>query len=114
VSSWEDAFSMGGAFAPARCGARHVFCPDCYIRLSGKTWCVVLRNVSLATDVVVERVGDDLMVVIPGKNDVVSLSGRPAEVLLDVKSGKPVDAGVPVVADLVGLGMVSAPGLSRR
>jgi hypothetical protein len=69
---------------------------------------------SLTTGVVVERVGDDLMVVIPGNNDVVTLSGRPAAVLLDVKAGKKVDTADPALRDLVDCGILSAPGLSRR
>jgi hypothetical protein len=69
---------------------------------------------SLTTGVVVERVGDELMVIIPGNNGVVSLSGRPAEVLLDVQAGKKVDAADPALRDLVDCGIVSAPGLSRR
>jgi hypothetical protein len=69
---------------------------------------------SLMAGVMVERVGDDLMVIIPGNSDVVSVSGRPAEVLLDVKAGRKVDLADPALRDLVDLGIVSAPGISRR
>ena len=68
----------------------------------------------LTAGVIVERVGDDLMVVVPGNSDVVSLSGRPAEMLLDVKAGRKVDSSDPVFRDLIDLGVISAPGLSRR
>lgn len=71
-------------------------------------------NVSLVAGVVIERVGDDLMVIVPGNSDVVSLSGRPAEVLADVEAGRQVDSTDPALRDLVDLGVVSAPGLSRR
>ena len=71
-------------------------------------------NVSLTAGVIVERVGDDLMVIVPGNADVVSLSGRPAQVLLDVKAGRKVDSADPALRDLVDLGIVSAPGISRR
>jgi hypothetical protein len=71
-------------------------------------------DVSLVAGLVVERVGDDLMVIVPGNSDVVSLSGRPAEVLSDVEAGRQVDSTNPALLDLVDLGIVSAPGLSRR
>lgn len=64
--------------------------------------------------VIVERVGDDLMVIVPGQTDVVSLSGHPVELLLDVKAGRKVDSTDPALGDLLDLGIVSAPGLSRR
>ena len=69
---------------------------------------------SVPAGVIVERVGDDLMVVVPGNTDVVSLSGRPAEVLLDVQAGRRVDSSDPALRDLVDMGIVSAPGVSRR
>ena len=73
-----------------------------------------MTKYSLPPGVIVERVGDDLMVVLPGNSDVVSLSGRPAEILLDVKTGRRVDCSDPVLRELVDLGVISAPGLSRR
>ena len=73
-----------------------------------------MTKYSLTAGVIVERVGDDLMVVVPGNSDVVSLSGRPAEMLLDVKTGRKVDSSDPALRDLVDLGVISAPGLSRR
>ncbi len=72
------------------------------------------RIVSVAPGVVVEGVGDDLMVIVPGRSDVVSLSGRPAQVLANVRSGMNVDWADPALRDLVDLGIVAAPGLSRR
>jgi hypothetical protein len=73
-----------------------------------------MTKYSLTPGVIVERVGDDLMVIVPGNNDVVSLSGRPAEVLLDVKAGRRVDSADSALGDLVNLGVITAPGLSRR
>jgi hypothetical protein len=64
--------------------------------------------------VIVERVGKDLMVIVPGNTDVVSLTGRPAEVLLEVAAGRKVDSAEPALRDLVDLGIVSASSLSRR
>lgn len=72
------------------------------------------KSVSLVAGVVVERVGDDLLVVVPGNTSVVSLSGRSAEVLADVEAGKRVDSTELALRELVELGIVSAPGLSRR
>ena len=73
-----------------------------------------MKNVSVTPGVIVERVGDDLMVIIPGNTDVVSLSGRVADILLDVKAGKTVDSNDPAVHDLITLGVLTAPGMSRR
>lgn len=72
------------------------------------------KSVSLVAGVVVERVGDDLLVVVPGNTSAVSLSGRSAEVLADVEAGKRVDSSELALRELVELGIVSAPGLSRR
>jgi hypothetical protein len=74
--------------------------------------CVMSQFVTAG--VIVERVGDDLVVIVPGNTDVVSLSGRPANVLLDVKAGRKVDSADPALRDLVDLGILSAPGFSRR
>lgn len=71
-------------------------------------------SLSVMPGVIVERVGDDLMVIVPGNTDVVSLSGRPAEVFLDVKAGRKVDPTDPAIRDLVDLGILAATGLSRR
>lgn len=71
-------------------------------------------SISVTPGVIVERVGDDLMVIVPGNSDVVSLSGRHAEMLLDVKADRTVDSADPALHDLIDLGILSAPGLSRR
>ena len=70
--------------------------------------------VSVKPGVIVERVGDDLMVIVPGNSDVVKLTGGVAEVLLDISAGKSVDLSDPAVVDLLELGIVSTPGVSRR
>jgi hypothetical protein len=71
-------------------------------------------SVTVVPGVIVERVGDDLMVIVPGNSDVVTLSGRPAKVLLEVKAGVKVDPSDLALRNLVDLGIVSTPGLSRR
>lgn len=71
-------------------------------------------SLSINPGVIVEPLGDDLMVVVPGSKEVVCLSGRPAEIVLDLQAGKNIDPSDPAVSDLAGLGIVSTPGLSRR
>lgn len=73
-----------------------------------------MTKYSLTPGAIVERIGDDLMVVVPGQTDVVSLSGRPADVLLRLAAGTGVDPSEPALRDLIQLGIISAPGLSRR
>jgi hypothetical protein len=74
----------------------------------------IMKKVTVTPGVIVERVGDDLMVIVPGNLDVVSLSGRPAEVLLEVQEGRDVDPSEPALKALSDLGIVSSPGMSRR
>jgi len=73
-----------------------------------------MKKATVTRGVIVERVGEELMVVIPGNSDVVSLSGRPAEVLADVQAGKDVDPTEPALQTLSDLGIVTSPGMSRR
>jgi len=73
-----------------------------------------MKKAIVSPGVIVERVGDDLMVVVPGASDVVSLSGRPADVLLDVQAGRDVDPLDPALKTLSDLGIVTSPGMSRR
>jgi len=68
----------------------------------------------IGAGVVVERVGEQLLFVVPGHTEVVSLSGATADFLSDIQAGKSVDPHNPVVSDLRELGILSVPGLSRR
>jgi hypothetical protein len=70
--------------------------------------------VRLVFGVLVEQVGDDLMVVVPGRSDVMRLSGHTADIVHDVVSGTSVHVEDPAVADLIDLGILTSPGLSRR
>jgi len=74
----------------------------------------VMKKATVTPGVIVELVGDDLMVIVPGNSDVVSLSGRPAEVLLDVQGGRDVDPSEPALKTLSDLDIVTSPGMSRR
>jgi hypothetical protein len=54
------------------------------------------------------------MVIVPHNTDVVSLSGHPAEVVLDVQAGRKVNSLEPVLRNLADLGVITTPGVSRR
>ena len=69
--------------------------------------------VTLASGVVLEQLAGEVLVVVPG-NDVVRLSGAPADLVLDLQAGKQVDSSHPSVSDLAQLGVVTVSGLSRR
>lgn len=71
------------------------------------------RTVNLSSGIVVEQLAGEVLVVSPG-NDVLRLSGAPADVVLDLQAGKQVDSSHPSVSDLVQLGIVTVSGLSRR
>jgi len=73
-----------------------------------------MKKPAITPGVIVERVGDDLMVIVPGNRDVISLSGRPAHVLLAVQAGRDVHASEPALTTLSDLGIVTSPGISRR
>lgn len=62
----------------------------------------------------IEHVGDDLMVIIPGESDFVRLSGLATQVLQDVQAGRRVTADDPALLHLLEVGVVVAPGISRR
>lgn len=69
--------------------------------------------VTLASGVVLEQLAGEVLVVVPG-NDVVRLSGAPADLVLDLQAGKHVDSSHPSVSNLAQLGIVTVSGLSRR
>lgn len=74
----------------------------------------MLRKYSVVPGVLIEHVGNDLMVVVPGKNDYVKLSGEAAEVLLAVQAGKTTSGYEVVLANLEQLGVITGTGMSRR
>ena len=69
--------------------------------------------VTLSSGVVLEQLAGEVLVVVPG-NDIVRLSGAPADLVLDLQAGKHVDSSHPSVSDLAHLGVVTVSGLSRR
>lgn len=50
------------------------------------------KNLSLNAGIVVERVGGELLVGLPGHTDVVKLTGSPADVVLAIQEGTFVDS----------------------
>jgi TctA family transporter len=72
-----------------------------------------MNRIALASGVVVEDLGVDLMVMVPGSTEVLTLSGDAAEAVRLVQSGSPVTTDA-VVSDLVRLGVLESPELSRR
>jgi hypothetical protein len=75
---------------------------------------MVLPEVSLASGVVSERIGDEVLVIAPGASDAVRLSGPAAEMFLKVEAGTSVDVSDPVVSELRTLGLLELRGVSRR
>jgi len=72
-----------------------------------------MSNIVLASGVVVEDLGSDLMVMVPGSSTVLTLSGRAADVVRTVQSGSPI-VTTAVVTDLIHAGVLETTGLSRR
>jgi hypothetical protein len=73
----------------------------------------MMGRIAIATGVVVEDLGADLMVMVPGSPEVLTLTGNSANAVRRVQSGSPavIDAAV---SDLVRLGVLETTGLSRR
>lgn len=74
----------------------------------------MLKDFSVAPDAVVEVVGADVLVHLPGSSEVIRLSGATAEAFLAIQAGEQVDSLDKAVHDLVAIGVVQSRGLSRR
>ena len=72
------------------------------------------KTMTLAPDAVIETVGDDVMVMMPGNTDVLRISGPAAATLRTIVAGQPVDPSTPTVLELADQGIVSPTGMSRR
>jgi hypothetical protein len=73
-----------------------------------------ISRIKVPTGVVAQRVGHELMVLIPGKAEVVKLTGEAAEVFLDIQAGRAVQASDDIVSGLDAQGVIEIPGVSRR
>jgi hypothetical protein len=72
------------------------------------------KTMTLAPGAVIETVGDDVMVMMPGNTDVLRISGPAADTLRTIVAGQPVDPSTPTVLELADQGIVSPTGMSRR
>lgn len=86
----------------------------------GKIGPLIVRNlvsanhVKIARGVLVETVGAELLVVVPGTLEALRLTGEAASTLAKVQAGIKVDPTSPEVAELMSRGIVEIPGISRR
>lgn len=71
-------------------------------------------TIALTPGAVIEPVGDDVMVMMPGNTDILRISGAAADTLRTIVAGQPVDPTAPTVIELTDHGIISAPGMSRR
>lgn len=62
----------------------------------------------------VEHVGNEVMVYVPGRTEVLRLSGEAAEVVLAMRAGGSAHASWSVIQDLESLGVIHPTGVSRR
>ncbi len=74
----------------------------------------MVRKYSVANGLLIERVGNDLLVVVHGKNELVRLSGDAANLLLSVQAGETVRGSESALANLEQLGVITTAGVSRR
>jgi len=68
----------------------------------------------IAQGVLIEKIGEELVVVIPGSHEALRVTGQEALALSEIKSGHVVNADSPAVLKLAELGVIDVPGLSRR
>ena len=74
----------------------------------------MVKMARLAKGVIVENVGPDLLLVVPGRVHALRLTGDAAEAFLKIQAGGYVDSNNPVVKELASQGVVELPGVSRR
>lgn len=72
------------------------------------------KTMTLTPGAVIEPVGDDAMVMMPGNTDVLRITGPAAETLRNIVAGQPVDASTPAVLELANHGIISTSAMSRR
>lgn len=71
-------------------------------------------TITLAPGAVIEPVGDDVMVMMPGNTDILRISGPAADTLRTIVAGQPVDPATPTVRELANQGIIQTSGMSRR
>jgi len=71
-------------------------------------------SMSIAPGVIVENIGDDVVVMVPGSTEVIRLSGDGAQLVRALRDGHPV-VPTQTVTELVNRGILVSPtGMSRR
>lgn len=71
-------------------------------------------TITLTPGAVIEPVGDDVMVMMPGNTDILRISGAAADTLRTIVAGQLVDPSAPTVLELANQGIISPSGMSRR
>jgi len=69
---------------------------------------------SIAPGVIIENVGDEVVVFTSESAEAIKLSGPVAQTVVAIQAGKAVDASATGVSDLVELGIIRSAGMSRR
>ena len=72
------------------------------------------KTLTLAPGAVIEPVGNDVMVMMPGNTDILRISGPAADTLRTIVAGQPVDPTTPTVLELADQGIINTSGMSRR
>ncbi len=73
-----------------------------------------MNQTRIAQGVLIEKVGEELVVVIPGRNEALRITGQEALALSEIKSGNTLPVDNQAVMKLAELGVIDVPGLSRR
>ena len=72
------------------------------------------KKLAIASGVIIEHVGDDLVVFTKQSTEAVKLTGYVAHTVVAIRDGSAVDVSSSSVNDLVELGIVESSGVSRR
>jgi len=74
----------------------------------------MVNSPRIAHGVLIERVGEELVVVVPGSNEAIRVTGETAVTLTHIQSGAQVDTRSIAMRELLELGVIEVPGFSRR
>jgi hypothetical protein len=69
---------------------------------------------SIAPGVIIEHVGDEVVVFTSESSETIKLSGPVAQTVVAIQAGKAIDASATGVSDLMELGIIRSAGMSRR
>jgi len=74
----------------------------------------MVNSPRIAQGVLIEKVGEELVVVIRGSNEAIRVTGETAVTLTHIQSGAQVDTRSTAIRELLELGIIEVPGFSRR